>query len=90
MSEESPGGQPGERVQPGAASELSLPMGSLGSHELAGCQELWGHLWRRPRSLSHSLLGRGREEVGQGRGAGEVPTPGNTLEAAPWVPTWGF
>ena len=86
--EESPGGQPGERVQPGAASELSLPMGSLGSHELAGCQELWGHLWRRPRSLSHSLLGRGREEVGQGRGAGEVPTPGNTLEAAPWVPTW--
>ena len=29
VSEESPGGQPGERVQPGAASEPSLPMGSL-------------------------------------------------------------
>lgn len=90
MSEESPGGQPGERVQPGAASEPSLPMGSLCSRELAGCQELWGHLCHRPWSLSYGLQGRGREEVGQGRGAGEVPTPGTTLEAAPWVPTWGF
>ena len=80
--EESPGGQPGERVQPGAASEPSLPMVSLCSHELAGCQELWGHLWHRPRSLSHGLQGRGREEVGQlGRGGREVPASRTTFEA---------
>ena len=92
MSKESPGGQPGESVQTGAALEPSLPMGSLCSHELAGCQELWGHLQSSPGPLTHGLPeGWGREEVGQlGRGAGEVPASRTTFEAAPWVPTWGF
>ena len=74
--------------KPGAGSPAFL--WALCSHELAGCQELWDHLWRSPWSLSHGLQGRGREEMGQGRGAGEVPTPGTTLEAAPWVPTGDF
>lgn len=82
----------GESVQTGAASEPSLPMGSLCSHELAGCQELWGHLQSSPGPLSHGLPeGRGREEVGQlGRGAREVPASRTTFEAAPWAPKWGF